>query len=46
MDAEQIDELARAADLHDIGKVGIPDAILDKPERLDPTEWELIRQHI
>jgi len=31
MDAEQIDELARAAELHDIGKVGIPDAILDKP---------------
>ena len=35
MDAEQIDELARAADLHDIGKVGIPDAILDKPGRLE-----------
>ena len=30
MNAEQIDELARAAALHDIGKVGIPDAILDK----------------
>ncbi len=45
MDAEQMDVLARAADLHDIGKVGIPDAILDKPEELDPPEWELIRQH-
>jgi diguanylate cyclase (GGDEF)-like protein len=45
MDNEQIDELARAADLHDIGKVGIPDAILDKPGKLNPQEWELIRQH-
>jgi diguanylate cyclase (GGDEF)-like protein len=45
MNAEQIDELARAAELHDIGKVGIPDAILDKPGALDPSEWEFIRQH-
>ena len=42
---EQIDELARAADLHDIGKVGIPDAILAKPGALNPEEWELVRQH-
>jgi diguanylate cyclase (GGDEF)-like protein len=45
MGSEQIDELARAADLHDIGKVGIPDAILEKPGMLDPQEWELIRHH-
>ncbi len=45
MNAEQVDELARAAELHDIGKVGIPDAILDKPGALDPNEWEFIRQH-
>ncbi len=45
IDAEQIDELRRAAALHDIGKVGIPDAILTKPGPLDPTEWDLIRQH-
>jgi diguanylate cyclase (GGDEF)-like protein len=45
MNAEQIDEVARAADLHDIGKVGIPDAILTKPGYLDPPEWDLIRQH-
>jgi diguanylate cyclase (GGDEF)-like protein len=42
---EQIDELARAADLHDIGKVGIPDAILEKPGALDAEEWDLVRQH-
>jgi diguanylate cyclase (GGDEF)-like protein len=45
MTAEQIDELARAAELHDIGKVGLPDAILDKPGTLDPEEWEFVRQH-
>ena len=45
MDAEQLDELGRAAELHDIGKVGIPDAILNKPSRLDATEWDFARQH-
>ena len=33
MAGEEIDEVARAAELHDVGKVGIPDAILDKPGR-------------
>jgi diguanylate cyclase (GGDEF)-like protein len=45
MSAEQLDELARAAELHDVGKVAIPDAILDKPGPLDSREWEFIRQH-
>ncbi len=45
MEPEQLDELGRAAELHDIGKVGIPDAILDKPAPLDPHEWEFIHQH-
>jgi HD-GYP domain-containing protein (c-di-GMP phosphodiesterase class II) len=45
MDAEEIDELARAAELHDIGKVGIPDAILQKPGELEGDEWDFIRQH-
>jgi diguanylate cyclase (GGDEF)-like protein len=45
LNAEQLDELARAAELYDIGKVGIPDAILDKPGELDDAEWEFMRQH-
>jgi diguanylate cyclase (GGDEF)-like protein len=45
MTAEELDELMRAAELHDIGKVGIPDAILDKPAGLDENEWRLMRQH-
>jgi diguanylate cyclase (GGDEF)-like protein len=42
---EELDEIARAAELHDVGKVGIPDAILNKPGPLDPTEWEFMHQH-
>ncbi len=45
LDPECLGDLARAADLHDIGKVGIPDAILDKPGTLDHEEWDLVRQH-
>jgi diguanylate cyclase (GGDEF)-like protein len=45
MNAEECDEIARAAELHDVGKVGIPDAILDKPAALDESEWEFMRQH-
>jgi len=45
MAAEQLDELLRAAELHDVGKVGIPDAILEKPTGLDPSEWAFMHQH-
>ena len=42
---EQLDEVARAAELHDVGKVGIPDAILNKPGELTQIEWDFIHQH-
>jgi diguanylate cyclase (GGDEF)-like protein len=45
MSAEELDEVTRAAELHDVGKVGIPDAILDKPDTLSDAEWEFMRQH-
>lgn len=43
---DQIEKLQRAAFLHDIGKIAIPDAILLKPGRFTPLEFELIKQHV
>lgn len=38
-------DLEAAAPMHDIGKIGIPDAILKKPGRLTEPEWEIMKQH-
>jgi diguanylate cyclase (GGDEF)-like protein len=42
---DEIEQVARAAQLHCVGKVGIPDAILNKPGPLSRHEWEFMRQH-
>ena len=42
---EVVDRLFKAAPLHDIGKVGIPDRILLKPGRLDADEFEIMKTH-
>lgn len=42
---EQVDEIARAAAVHDIGKIGISDAILLKPGKLTPEEFEIMKTH-
>lgn len=38
-------QLELAAPMHDIGKLGIPDAILHKPGKLDPDEWQVMQTH-
>jgi len=42
---DAIDQLRIAASLHDVGKIGIPDALLQKPGRPTTAEWELIKTH-
>jgi two-component system cell cycle response regulator len=41
----ELDELSRAAQLHDIGKIAVPHEILSKPAPLTHAEWEFVRQH-
>jgi diguanylate cyclase (GGDEF)-like protein/putative nucleotidyltransferase with HDIG domain len=41
----EVEQVRHAADLHDVGKVAIPDAILDKPGPLDADEWTFMRRH-
>jgi PAS domain S-box-containing protein len=42
---EAIGNIMRGALLHDIGKMGIPDAVLNKPGKLTEDEWALVRKH-
>ena len=42
---EDVELLRRAGALHDIGKIGTPDAVLNKPGPLDEREWEAMRLH-
>jgi diguanylate cyclase (GGDEF)-like protein len=42
---DELDELARAAQLHDLGKLAVPDEILHKRGALDEREWDFVRQH-
>jgi putative nucleotidyltransferase with HDIG domain len=41
----ELEEIARGALLHDIGKIGVPDAVLLKPGKLTPDEWVEMRKH-
>jgi response regulator RpfG family c-di-GMP phosphodiesterase len=42
---EETDIIQLASPLHDIGKIGIPDAILNKPGKLDAQEWDIMKTH-
>ncbi|MGB7588912.1 MAG: HD domain-containing phosphohydrolase [Solirubrobacterales bacterium] len=45
LDAEDLDVVVRAAEMHDIGKIAIPDEILHKEGPLSEGEWSLMRNH-
>jgi len=45
IDQTELVHIRRGALLHDMGKLGIPDSILLKPDKLSTDEWELMRQH-
>ena len=42
---EQLRQIEKAAILHDIGKIGVADAVLSKPGPLDESEWEEMKRH-
>jgi len=45
MKPDELVHVRRGALLHDMGKLGVPDAVLHKPDKLNDAEWELMRQH-
>jgi diguanylate cyclase (GGDEF)-like protein len=45
MSVNEVDLVVLAAELHDVGKVAIPDLVLGKPGPLDEDEWRLMRTH-
>ena len=42
---DYMDNLLKAAPMHDVGKIAVPDAILQKPGRLTPEEFEIMKLH-
>ena len=45
LSGEEIRQIAQASIMHDVGKIAIPDAILNKPGRLTPEEFEIMKTH-
>jgi HD-GYP domain-containing protein (c-di-GMP phosphodiesterase class II) len=45
MPEEKLVDIERGALLHDVGKIGVPDAVLQKPSALDDDEWEIMEKH-
>ena len=45
MTPEECELISTASALHDVGKIGIPDRILQKPGKLTPEEWEIMKTH-
>lgn len=45
MPSSEIDKIVSASVLHDVGKISVPDSILNKPGRLTPEEFEIMKKH-
>lgn len=45
MTEKELNLMHVAGDLHDIGKIGVPDSVLNKPGKLELDEWELMKEH-
>lgn len=45
LDKDEIEKIHIAAHLHDIGKIGVPDSVLNKPDKLSEEEWECMKKH-
>lgn len=45
LDKDRCEMILYASPMHDVGKIGIPDRVLLKPDRLDPEEWEIMKNH-
>ena len=43
---QEADDLLHAAPMHDVGKIGIPDRVLQKPGPLDAEEWKVMQSHV
>jgi len=46
MTEREADDLLHAAPMHDVGKIGIPDRVLQKPGPLDADEWKIMQSHV
>lgn len=42
---EEVERIKLGALLHDVGKIGIPESVLKKPDKLSDEEWEIMKQH-
>ena len=42
---EEVERIKLGALLHDVGKIGIPESVLQKPDKLSDEEWEIMKQH-
>ena len=45
MDHDFVETIFYASPMHDVGKIGIPDSVLQKPGPLSPSEWAIMKTH-